>query len=75
MSDEQTPKGVIEIDDLDSFELTDEQLQEVSAGELVPGTLRYICDKCGTEANFLGVNHQYICLYECPNCGAVYGIW
>ena len=75
MSDKATSKNVIKIDDVEAFELNDEQLDGISGGGLVPNTDRYICDKCGVETEFLGVNHQNVSMYQCPKCGQHYGIW
>ena len=75
MSDKTTPNNVIKIDDIEAFELSDDQLDGISGGEFVPEAETYICDTCGVQTELLGINHQNVMMFLCPKCNQHYGIW
>ncbi len=75
MSDKTNPKHAVKIDDIEAFELDDDQLDNVSGGGFIPQTETFICDKCGIEAEYLGINHQNVIMFQCPKCGQHYGVW
>lgn len=75
MSEKATPKSNANDMHIERIELNDTQLERISGGGYIEGEARYICDKCGTECVLVDVNHNYIAIFECPNCGARYSTW
>ena len=74
MSDKTASNGMSEDREFHVVELGDDQIENLSGGGLLPDE-RYICDTCGVEAEFLGLNHNNVFTYQCPSCHRAYGAW
>ena len=72
MSENAIPSPNTQVKGLTAVELDDEQLDAISGGGYIDGTEQYVCDTCGTMAEYLGTNHNCILFFRCPSCGQYY---